>query len=289
MTETQAAAYAKRFERVFDHIERHLDEPLDLERLSRVANFSKFHFHRQFSHYCGMSVIAYVRQLRLKHACDRLAFGQERVIDIALDVGFDSPEAFARAFRQAFGQSPSQFRRNPQWRPWRERITPPPRIRREPMDVKIVNFPATRVAVLQHHGAPELVNDSARLFIQWRQETGLSPVRASRTFGIAFSDPDVTEPEAFRFDICGEVTQPIPEGNPQGVTNGEISEGRCAVVRHLGSHDRLAESIYPLFREWLPESGEELRDFPLFFHYINLVPDVAEHELITDILLPLKG
>ena len=63
--------------------------------------------------------------------------------------------------------------------------------------------------------------------------------------------------------------------------NAVIPAGRCAVVRHLGSHDRIGESIYPLYREWLPESGEELRDFPLFFHYVNLVYDVPEHELIT--------
>lgn len=67
-----------------------------------------------------------------------------------------------------------------------------------------------------------------------------------------------------------------------------IPGGRCAVVRHHGSHERIAESIYPLYREWLPQSGEELRDFPLFFHYLNLIPEVEEHELVTDIYLPLK-
>jgi len=72
------------------------------------------------------------------------------------------------------------------------------------------------------------------------------------------------------------------------VETGLIPGGRCAVVRHLGSHERLGESIIPLYREWLPQSGEELRDFPLFFHYLNLIPDVAEHELVTDIYLPLK-
>ena len=79
----------------------------------------------------------------------------------------------------------------------------------------------------------------------------------------------------------------MPE-NPQGVSNKVIPGGRCAVVRHLGSHDRIAESAYYLYREWLPESGEELRDFPMFFHYLNLLPETHEHELVTDIYLPLK-
>jgi len=43
-----------------------------------------------------------------------------------------------------------------------------------------------------------------------------------------------------------------------------------------------------LYGVWLPASGEELRDFPCFFHYVNLFPYVAEHELVTDIYLPLK-
>ncbi|MDK3166032.1 GyrI-like domain-containing protein [Aeromonas caviae] len=42
-----------------------------------------------------------------------------------------------------------------------------------------------------------------------------------------------------------------------------------------------------LYRDWLPASGEELRDFPLFFHYHNFVHEVPTHELVTDIYLPL--
>jgi len=283
-----AKAYMQRFDRVFEHIDRHLDESLSVERLSEVAHFSKFHFHRQFSQYVGMGVFAYVRLLRLRRASHRLVFNrQERITDIALDVGFESLEAFSRAFRHAFGQSPSQFRKSPSWQPWSERHRLPPRERKHMMEVKIVDFDTTRVAILLHRGAPERLHDSAFKFIEWRKQSGLSPVRTSRTFGVAYDDPDSTAPERFRFDICGEISEDVPE-NPQGVENGVIPGGRCALVRHFGSHDRIGESIYPLYREWLPHSGEELRDFPLFFHYLNLVPDVAEHELITDIYLPLK-
>lgn len=156
------------------------------------------------------------------------------------------------------------------------------------MDVKIVEFAETQVAVLEHRGAPDRVNESVMKFIEWRKMSGLSPVKISRSFGLVYSDPDTTPAEEFCFDICGEVSEPIPE-NPQGVINGVIPAGRCAVLRHFGSHDRLAESIYPLYREWLPGRGEEVRDFPLFFHYLNLFPEVAEHELVTDIYLPLQS
>lgn len=279
--------YAQRFERVFEYIEQHLDEPLSVEELSRVAHFSKFHFHRQFSQYVGIGVSAFVRLQRLKRASYQLVFSRERVIDIALEAGFESPEAFARAFRQTFGQSPSQFRKFPRWQPWNERVRLPPRERSEKMDVKIVEFAETKVALLTHRGAPERVNDSARIFIKWRKQSGLSPVKTSRTFGLVYGNPDTTPAEEFRFDICGEVSKPVPS-NPQGVANSAIPAGRCAVVRHHGSHERLEESIYHLYREWLPGSSEEVRDFPLFFHYLNLFPEVAEHELVTDIYLPLK-
>ncbi|VTN11575.1 DNA gyrase inhibitor [Raoultella terrigena] len=72
------------------------------------------------------------------------------------------------------------------------------------------------------------------------------------------------------------------------MVNSDIPAGRCAVLRHQGSHDALTGLAQALYRDWLPGSGEELRDFPLFFHYHNFVHEVAEHELLTDIYLPLK-
>ena len=155
------------------------------------------------------------------------------------------------------------------------------------MDVKIVEFAETKVAVLEHRGPPELLNDTVRKFIEWRKESKLSPKDRFRTFGIAYDNPDTTEPRAFRFDVCGEVSADIPP-NPQGVVTKVIPGGRCAVARHLGSHDRIGEGAYYLYRDWLPRSGEELRDFPLFFHYLNLLPETPEQELATDLYLPLK-
>ena len=52
--------------------------------------------------------------------------------------------------------------------------------------------------------------------------------------------------------------------------------------------ERIDESVYALYRDWLPESGEELRDFPVYFHYLNLDHDTPEHRHLTEIYLPLK-
>lgn len=276
------------FARLLDFIDAHLDEKLSIERPSREAHFSKFHFHRRFSAYVGASVSRYILMRRLKRASRRLVFDPKaRIIDIAFEAGFETPESFARAFKREYGRTPSQFRNAPAWKPWRESYQSPLSERRKKMDVKIVDFAQTGVAALEHRGPPELLNDSARKFIEWRKESKLSPKDRCRTFGVAYDNPDVAERHAFRFDICGEVDGAVP-ANAQGVVNKIIPGGRCAVARHHGSHDRIGECAYFLYREWLPASGEALRDFPLFFHYLNLISETPEHELVTDLYLPLE-
>ena len=108
-----------RMQRVLDYVDRHLDGDLDLETVSRVAAFSKFHFHRQFTATFGLSVHRYIQLARMKRASYRLVYRDaESVTEIAMDAGYDAPDAFARAFRQRFGQSPSSFRNSPDWEPW---------------------------------------------------------------------------------------------------------------------------------------------------------------------------
>ncbi len=87
-------------QRVLDHIDRHLDRDLDLQAVSGVAAFSKYHFHRQFTATFGLTVHRYVQLARMKRASHRLAYRDDQsVTDIAMDAGYDAPDAFARAFR----------------------------------------------------------------------------------------------------------------------------------------------------------------------------------------------
>lgn len=290
MDESKIGHYAERINRVCEYIYQHLEEDLSVERLSQVACFSKFHFHRQFSEYTGVTVTRFIQLMRLKRASYRLAiYKQERIIDIALDAQFENPESFTRAFKNTFGQTPSQFRSKPEWPEWHTRFqfSVPIHMGEQTMDVKIIDFDETQVALLEHRDAPDRVMESAGKFVEWRKQTGLSPVRSSMTFGIAYDDPKTTPADQFRFDICGSITQDVPE-NPQGVKMGVIPGGRCAVMRHKGSHDEIGKSVHYLYGEWLPQSKEELRDYPCFFHYLNLIYDTPEHELETDIYLPLK-
>lgn len=156
------------------------------------------------------------------------------------------------------------------------------------MEIQITDFDETQVAVLEHRGAPELLNNSINMFIEWRKQSRLSPIATSQTYGIGYNDPTTTEPEKFRFDICASVETQVPP-NPQGVINKIIPGGRCALIRYVRSHEEMGEKVRYLYEVWLPDSGEELSDFPCFFHYLNLSSEVQEHDFITDIYLPLKN
>ncbi|HID36607.1 MAG TPA: helix-turn-helix domain-containing protein [Ghiorsea sp.] len=284
--------YQARFDKVLRFIDEHLYEPLTVEVLADAAFFSKFHFHRQFSAYVGLSVSKYVQLLRLKRASYQLAFRDNlQVIDIAYDAKFENPESFSRAFKKAFGQTPSQFRKAPKWQPWHEKYKIPVRegviIMAHEIEVNIVGFEAVKVAALEHRKSPDLVNESVAEMIAWRKETGLSPIQTSRTFGLAYDDPKSCNPESFRFDLCAEVKQDIPE-NSYGLKNKNIPAGKCAHIQHVGAYEQMSEKVRFLYGDWLAESGEELRDFSCFFHYIKKLADVPENECVTDIYLPLK-
>jgi AraC family transcriptional regulator len=285
---TAAQRYAERFQRVFKFIDRHLAEELGLERVARVAHFSPFHFHRQFAHYTGLPLGRYVHLARLRRAAHRLAYNPlERVSDIAQDVGFQHAESLTRALRAAIGQSPTQFRTNPDWPALIAACWPPRPQESAVMEVNIVTVEPVTVGVLEHLGPPAGVDASVQKFIDWRRQTGLSPVNTSRSFGVPYGDPDTTPPAQFRFDICGEVAAPVPP-NRWGIINKTLPGGRCAVARHAGSLDTIGRTAYALYRDWLPTSGEELRGFPVYFHYVNLTAGTPEAELQTDVHLPIK-
>ncbi|WNR44177.1 AraC family transcriptional regulator [Paenibacillus roseipurpureus] len=103
--------YETRIQLTLDHIEEHLSEPLSVACLADVACFSDFHFHRVFQTMVGDNVMDYVRKRRLARAAYDIAHTDQKLIDIALDNGFQSPENFTRAFKKVFERTPLAYRK----------------------------------------------------------------------------------------------------------------------------------------------------------------------------------
>jgi len=287
--------YQARMQRVLDHIDRHLDGDLDLETVSRVAAFSKFHFHRQFAATFGLSVHRYVQLARMKRASHRLALNDaQSVTEIAMDAGYDAPDAFARAFRQRFGQSPSSFRKSPDWEPWLAAFGPLENARSKlmqtiytPDDVTIRDVPAMPVAILEHRGDRAGLPDSIQCFTAWRKAAGLSP-ETSPTITVFRSERTPAIPADYSMDICVATDQPVAADDAR-MKAGVIPGGRCAVLRVDGTSHNLEPAALYLYRDWLPASGEEARDFPIYCQrQLSLLPDAPAHIVVAELFLPLK-
>ena len=111
--------YARQLGKVTDFIGKNLDEELSLEKLSEIACFSKYHFHRLFTVFTvftGLSLQQYIRWLRLKRAAHQLMIEKDKsIINIAIDAGFESHEVFTRAFKKICGMTPSEFKKHATW------------------------------------------------------------------------------------------------------------------------------------------------------------------------------
>lgn len=101
----------ERLNRTMDHIERHLDQPVDVAGLARTAATSEYHLRRMFSALAGMPLSEYIRRRRLTVAGAEVLAGRGTLLEIATRYGYGSGEAFARAFRVVHGVGPGEARR----------------------------------------------------------------------------------------------------------------------------------------------------------------------------------
>jgi len=101
--------YVEIMQEMLRYIDAHVKEKLSVERLAGKAGFSPFHFCRVFQWEVGYSLMEYVRNRRLFYAASDLASGR-RIVDIAVDYGFETHSGFSKAFRRYFGCSPEVYR-----------------------------------------------------------------------------------------------------------------------------------------------------------------------------------
>ena len=289
----QATTVRSRILRALLYIEEHLDEQLSLEDVARVAAYSPYHFHSCFQAMVGETLAAYQRRLRLERAAQFLAYTSRPVLELALQAGYGSQEAFSRAFRNRFCVSPAQYRRTGAHTLLQvggiSMNTERNLMKKLGLTVDVKHIDDIPVAFVRHNGPYEECRPAWDALVEWAKTKDLLAGNPTE-FGISHDDPSVTEPEHIRYDACIS----LPEGwsgetGSAQVKVKAIEGGRYACVVVKGPYSLLAEAYAAIYGEWLPSSGEDLREHPCVEVYLNCPLETAPEELLTEIRVPLAG
>lgn len=280
--------HKERINRVLLYIRENISGPLSLETLSEVACFSMFHFHRLFQAHVGETLSGYVRRVRLERAALRLSHTKESVTSVSLSAGYETPAAFAKAFRQHFGKTPSEYKSAGTGNGTRVKLLDlnAPGKKRKALKPEIRVTPEQRVLFVRRTGRYDrAANEAWSELMKFAYSRRLMD-RDTRIIGISHDCPEITSEDKLRYDACITFKKDVtPEGD---VGIQTISEGRYAAFLHKGSYNRMNETYNAILSGWFPESGEKLRDVPCFEVYLNRDPSRTRPEnLRTEICMPI--
>ncbi|WP_256775492.1 MULTISPECIES: AraC family transcriptional regulator [unclassified Stenotrophomonas] len=280
-------------DRVIAHLQQCLrsGEPLpDLDALAAIAHQSPFHFHRLYRALTGETPGRTVARLRLLRGLQLLARADSRVTEVALEVGFESPQALARACRQAVDATPSALREDAALRAhWQQRLALPAGDGNDdmtPLQVQVTALEPFDVVVLRTRGAFDDLDQAFGQVYAWAAEQGLAD-HLQALVGIALNDHRDVPADACEFE-CGMGFGRAFDGIPAPLRALTLGGGEYAVLRHVGSYAGLDAATDALLRQWLPDSGHALRDAPLYYHYLDDPEDVPEAILRADICVPVR-
>lgn len=309
--------YARRINRVLNHIELHLADDLGLEELAQVACFSPYHFHRIFKAFCGETLGGHLRRRRLERAARQLICERRKPITaIALDCGFSSSQNFAKAFKLHFGLSPSAARSRHDWRdPGFYANSKPGNIRRKlgkdllefagypeatdedfiridcsgrkSMQVKIMELEPLRLAYFRGIGtySPTMIGPLFQKLMNWAGPRGVCGP-GSQIMGVCWDDPGITPELKCRYDACITVS---PDFQDDGRASVQVLPGGSYAVRHCEFVGQGFERVWEeLMTDWLPTSGYQPDDRPNLEFYYNDGASDPQHKWIMDIWLPVK-
>ena len=263
-TSFAALEYAARIDRVIDHLRAHLDQPLPLHELAKVANFSPFHFHRVFTATTGETVNAFTTRLRLQKAARALRYSSQRLTDIALDCGFSSSATFARTFRAVFAMTPSEYRQRGEVNDRKIRkalvdadeylLPMSPAQRTQTFRVQVRARAGRRIAYLRvaNAFAPGRVQRAFQTMRRWA--IGHDLWNGAELFGMSADDPHTTPKHLYRYEVCLAPSRPLPAHLGHGISATELAPMRCATLRVEGDLRRVSTAWDYLYRDWLMHS-----------------------------------
>ncbi len=213
------------------------------EALARHIGLSPTYLQRVFRAQVGESPAVYARRLRLERAAWLLSRPGATVTEVALESGYEAPEAFTRAFRSRFGVSPSEYRRGLRSR--RRESTEP---------FEVVRRPPSRVACVRFVGPYDEAEDAYDHLRHWAEPLGL--LRRRKLLGIYWDDQTITDPENTRSDAAIEVPDDLTLKRHlgPGIQERHLPGGAYAVVHQSGPAS-VGETYETLFRDWFPRYG----------------------------------
>lgn len=282
-------AHLRRMNRVLDHIDAHLADDLRLETLAEVAAFSPFHFHRVFRAWTGETLLDFVRRRRLEAAGGRLRHApHDSITTIAFAVGFESGEAFSRAFKQHFGMTPTAWRRGGQLL-WERRQ----------------RMVRTRPAPIGPHYPVVLKQLPEREVLYWRvqgrYDTMVSPAWAAFTphiealglagqprLGMGLDDPDIAPVSRCRFDACVVLPPNWHEPVSGRVSRKRVAGGLHACLGYDGPGPLMHQAWRQLLNDWLPTSGLTVGDVPFFEVYPVEQALPSKGPVVCELCMPVQ-
>lgn len=270
--------YMESIRRVTEFVDSNLERELSVEALAEVALFSKFHFHRIFKAATGETLNEFVKRRRLEKAVRLLKFHAElSVTDVALRVGFQSPEHFSRSFKSRFDLTPREFKSSALEDPTSAKNSKIYQVltqesfyhvyldsRNKParnFEVTVQHCPAVRLATISEKFGKDGMQLVAayKELIAWAEDYPWYSIDARR-YAMSKDDIEVTPAEHYRMEYGIEVPESTQAGGR--ISLQSLEAGEYALARVQGDIQMVAQGWDFLYKHWLPSSGYRPMDRP---------------------------
>jgi AraC family transcriptional regulator len=247
------------------YIESHFAEEISLDDIAAASDVSRYHISRAFGLATGLSAMRYVRGRRLTEAARTLSRGASDILQVALDAGYGSHEAFTRAFRDQFGLTPEAVRSS---RSLDELELVEPIKMTETVMLEMEEPRRERGGELLIVGLRARYSNEtiAGIPMQWQHFGPYIGAIARRVGGVGYGvccDFDA----AGHFDyVCGVAVSGLAE-LPAELSSVRIPAQNYLVFRHRGHVSAVPATWRAIMEQWLPASGHRMADTPNFERY----------------------
>ena len=281
--QTNTTFYNERLNVIIEYINNNLDRKIDLKTLAEISHFSPFHFHRISRAFLGEPIGAYISRTRLETAAKMIRYSDLSIEAIAYNVGFETPSSLSKAFKNHFGISPTEYRKNKLFTFKKTNIMDVTLNIKKP---KIQNIENQKCLYYRMQGAYQTLDYTGAWKKLWEQvKVQKLFTKGIRHFGLPHDDPKVTEEDKIRYDACLIIHKEAKPVGEIGVKT--LKGGQFAVFLYQGSYKYFADVYNYIFNEWLLSTDYELRDEPVRERYISNPERVAEDKLKTEFYIPI--